>query len=313
MPQNIVLNSNQGVNLNQDLNALKTAIKTSENSTYTRAAIDSKIYNNGIHHGINPPPLSSRTKYMLWNDTSIKTRFYLQQWNGFEWILLDSKETASRTVNLNSSMTVVEIQKEIDNIGKEILIGVVITVKSAAGTYTITDNILIEGFSGAGAISIEGVTGNTTLHTTQTVVYNSIGYDKNIFVFNNNSISNIDILNFNLSYDCDTLVTSPIKITDTTGNISVKYCYIVGNSTTYGRGIFMTSSLGTASLVRNYFEQGNYAIFATTGGSVFVNDCASTGTIPNYGRSIKWGSVSSINIQAPTGSVANTTGDGILS
>jgi hypothetical protein len=77
----------------------------------------------------------------------------------------------TRTINLSSSMTVADMQTQIDGIGKYIPSGSSVTVQFADGTYTINNTLRFQGFFGGGDLNIVGnLTETTSSHSNQAVI-----------------------------------------------------------------------------------------------------------------------------------------------
>jgi hypothetical protein len=221
---------------------------------------------------------------------------------------MGAMETETRTVNLDSSMTVEEIQSKIDIIGKNIPAGVVITFQFADGTYNLTAPIVFFGFYGGGKINIYGnisESNNTNLHTSQRVHLDASGINCGGIVVSGCSVACISINNFKISIG-NNYNQAGIVIQNSSSNIDIFYNYINGTGkTSENVGIWSYRS-GSSYVLKNYVSNVNVGIQSSWGVMASESN-ASTGILPNYGLFAAYGATIAKLETQPAGSIANET------
>jgi len=239
---------------------------------------------------------------MLWQDTSVATRFMLKRYNGSDWIKVYSAETATRTVNVDNSMSTAEIQAEIDSIGRNILAGVVITLQFADGTYTLIHQLEITGFYGGGRLQIYGNAGDNSLSTTKAVYLDWVGQACYGFYIHDNMLANTYVFYLKMRVNTGTSHMMAVRGFGRGGLIYINYCYIIGTGTSYGYGAYFSMCKGyVAYTYVNNLRYGLSAGSLTMLRAYYVDDI---GTMPVYGIRSDAGIIFTGGTQI-TGSTAN--------
>lgn len=209
----------------------------------------------------------------------------------------------TRTINLDDSMTVTEIQELINDVGRNIPAGVVITLQFANGDYTLTSPLYFNGFYGGGQILVQGNTSETDaniLHTTQDVVLDfttSVG-----FSIDGNKVK---LLFQNLRIEVITALQCMFFSSTGGGDNRVQYCYcLVGGTTGNGAGVF-TQRGSVVQIVKTYFTGGLGAIWGLVNSQIYSSGNDDTGTLPLYGLRSDGNTVLGKDGTQPSGSTAN--------
>lgn len=214
-----------------------------------------------------------------------------------------TKLLVSVNVNITAGMTAAQIQALIDAQPKN-LNGYNISFLFADATYTLTSQLLFNGFKG-GTVFIKGNTGESGLHTNQAVVLD--GSASSLYPIAIYNCDRVDISNIKVMIKTDAASWAGI-ICYQTRYLYVTGCYILGNGTTYGHGILLLGS--TASIDTSYFSNTLNGIWTSTS-HVYSNGNDDTGTAPAYGLASTAGSTIGKNGTQPAGSTSNesaTTG-----
>jgi hypothetical protein len=213
-------------------------------------------------------------------------------------------ETSSRTVSLSSSMTRAAMQSAIDAVGRYLETDVTITFQFADGTYTYDTAISFSGFTGKGAVQIYGNTAEsnaTSLHTTQSVIFDYSGQNADIIKIEKNTVP-VVLRNIKFSLDSTGGNHGLISIGNTW--LEVFYNYFLGNSTTNSRGVFAEKG-SNVHAYRNYFSNTTSALQAGFGGTIHSESNTGTGTNPQYGLRAIGGTIVKFDGTQPAGSSSN--------
>jgi len=254
-----------------------------------------------IYVGSSAP--SSPYASMLWQDTTVATRFLLKRWSGSAWINVYRSETVTRTINVDNGMSTAEIQAEIDNLGRNILAGVTVTVQFADGTYTLTDALNITGFYGGGILEMKGNAADNTLSTTKAVYLDFGGQVCEGFNLFANTVAAINVNFFKIRVNTGSSNMFGIKSSRVSGFLIANANYFLGTGTAYGYGTYV--SVGKGLIINCYFYNIKIGV-----GSVYVGDVRSQNNDdvaaipPAYGLHADGGLIFKKGTQ-PAGSVAN--------
>lgn len=211
----------------------------------------------------------------------------------------------SLTLNFDNTMTVAEMQAEIDAV-PENLNNYSLTVQFADGAYTMANRLFFNSFQGY-QILIYGNTGEanaTDLHTTQAVDLNfTSSPDDSGIRFYQCSVANIEVRNLKVQFDAGVFAAG-IYFQRCSGYCQANYNYLLGDAAGGGHGV-RYDSCPNGIAQENYFSGGANGIFANINSKVFstVND--DTGTQPNYGLRAFAGATISKSSTQPAGSTAN--------
>ena len=181
----------------------------------------------------------------------------------------------TRTINVTAAMSTAQIQSQLDGIGKYIPYGVTVTVSFAAGTYTLTAPLTLDGFFGGGTVRLLGdATGGPVRHTTQTSILTT-------------QAANTDTLYVR---DCDCLIRIDyLRITpDATGDkhgvevnrsrdVAIRYCYFLGNNVSAGHGV-MALTQSQVTVEATQFTNIGVGFSSIAGAIGVSNGNASSGT-----------------------------------
>jgi hypothetical protein len=215
---------------------------------------------------------------------------------------------ASGTRNLNSSMSVSEMQAVIDGVDKYIPNGRIITFQFADGTYNIGTKLTFQGFYGGGRVYIYGNTSETdatVLHTSQQVYINGSTIADNDGVIRIYENSCFFIVR-NLKFQCSATTAHTCIIgTINSRPVDVRYCYLFGSTggTNNTKGVGYSGG-DTGGVTNTYVSNTRYGIVAGQNSVVQSNGNDDTGTAPNYGLSAQAGIIMKLNTQ-PNGTVAD--------
>lgn len=213
--------------------------------------------------------------------------------------------TVDTDINLDNSMTAVEMQALIDAVPKN-LGGHTLALKFADGTYNLTSALAITGFHGGGSIYAHGNLAELyTLHTNQAVIFDITA---NAFdVYKNSVPVEINRMRFNIPYGPNI----GVNMTYNPALVTIYGCYFQGSG--YGSGIYpigVNCSFGSKGKSNyNYFSNLHVAIHAMDQGKFFSQNSVTTGTTNNVGIQVYNGGVVTKGGTQPT---ANTSeGNGI--
>jgi hypothetical protein len=220
-------------------------------------------------------------------------------------------EPVSRTINFTNTMSSAEIQAEIEAAGRYIPKGVILTFQFADGSYTITNELELNGFYGGGSVYIQGnitEANASDLHTTQQVFLDGSSGASSAVVDIDNCKAQVLVRNLKIA----------IKTSDTwrygiygrrSSFINVNYNYVYGNGNVYGGCIIFGN--GTQGRVReNYVSNANSGVWADIVARLESQDNDDTGTQPRWGLTASAGVIYKDGTQ-PTGSSGNeNTADG---
>jgi hypothetical protein len=185
---------------------------------------------------------------------------------------------SNRTINFNNTMSVSEMQAEIDAIGKYLPWGNHVTIQFADGTYTM-DRLNVRGFYGGGSIRFRGNSGEgSNLYTSQAVFLDFSVAASYCFYLSSN-LCNINFYNLKIrhgsTYSC-------IFYAQGQGG-SVNYCYLLGTTGTRdGYGVQTWVGTNFVEVEKTYFED-HYAGIRCEGARVWSTGNDDTGTLPHYG------------------------------
>jgi hypothetical protein len=195
----------------------------------------------------------------------------------------------------SGTFTDTQFQSDIDSLGKYIPYGNTVRFVFSNGTYTIDQQITLNGFYGGGTLEVEAQNGVTGPTTSQNVIFTLSNTGNFYFrdsrvrfwfqdiecTFNNNSAVLINACSSMWIYDC-----------------------YFNNSTTDGAAVQIYST-PYCSLARNYFTGSNTAIKSQNMSLVESNENDDTGTQPLYGLGAYSGSTIGKSSTQPTGSTAS--------
>jgi len=208
----------------------------------------------------------------------------------------------SRTINLDNSMTTLEIQTEIDAIGKFIPKGVNITIQFANGTYNLDASILVTGFYGAGTLNVYGDSSQTGLRTDQSVHLNFSGEAINGILITGNILGVTRFSHCKVTvddgYQCVMLVQNTMLYTFS------NYLITTGKTSGSSIGYYIIAN-GSTQVFDNYLSGMFYGIISTHCSFIYSTNNDDTGTQPNYGMVASIGGVIGKAGTQPSGSTAN--------
>ena len=218
-----------------------------------------------------------------------------------------SKLTQNTTVNFSSSMSATSIQSLIDAQPKY-LNGYNLVFQFGNGVYTLTSGLNFNYFY-AGSVLIQCNMTENTLHTNQAVDLDASAATSDVIY--SLGCSRVEI--YNIKTRLKSSNSTPFSGINIYGAVSfdIRYCYVLGNSTTYGNGIQIKNSQGI--VYSNYVSNMAYGILASYTGQIYSNTNADTGTKPLYGLYAASATIMKFSTQ-PSGSNSNesTTGGGII-
>ncbi len=215
-------------------------------------------------------------------------------------------EDESRTINFDTSMLTEEIQEKIDQVGKHIHSGTVLTFQFSDGTYQLTNSLVWEGFYGGGIINIQGNVSESnagTYHTSQLVRLDGSQHSTNTLYLKNITaqiyIKNLAVRVGDSDYISAILIERCI-FTD------VWYCYLYATSKTHDNRALTANWWANCKSYYNYVSGINSGIHAQNSSEIFSHNTPSCGTNPNYGLRVwtagkifKWDGIQ------PTGDIVN--------
>jgi len=206
--------------------------------------------------------------------------------------------TADTTVNLTSSQSATQIQAEIDAQPRN-LNGFSLTFQFANGTYTLTDQLYFNAFYN-GNLYIYGNSSDSTLSTTKSVYLNSTGAHHCFRILN---CKRIEIQYLKIESDSP---YSCILCEDTI--LKVNACYLLGNSTASGAGVY--NSYGNCYVSNTYVNNFQYGFRYNTCIAASVNNDDYVGTTPAYGMYAAYGTIVGKTGTQPTGTTASQSSTG---
>jgi len=206
------------------------------------------------------------------------------------------------TIDLNSSMTVAEINALIDAQPKD-LNGHILTLQFADGTYTIDTRLKISGFYGEGQVIINGNIGESasTLHTNQAVVFdcgNTLSTP--VYISQNSTIvivRNIKFSNPTTTWKMTFFYSGSLKVV-------VNGCYFVNDGAASSNGAAIWGDFSKVTVEKCYFSGYDTGIGAERNAELTSVNNASTGTNPRYGLKTYYGVIITSGTQ-PSGWTAN--------
>ena len=200
-------------------------------------------------------------------------------------VLVPVVAEVSRTINLDSGMSMATIQATIDAVGKFIPSGQTLVFQFADGTYTLgASTITFEGFFGGGILIIQGNTGEanaTSLHTTQSVILDHSANNGTAVVVNDCGVW-VKVYNFKIMAKTDAADADRCLQFYNVFFFWAWYNYFLGTARTYGYGIYCYVASGDARV--NYVSNMGRGISCRFN-SVFAYNNDDTGTTPAYGLS----------------------------
>jgi hypothetical protein len=181
--------------------------------------------------------------------------------------------TANKTVNIDASMTVAQIQSLIDSQPKN-LGGYILTFQFADGTYNLDAQLLLSYYYN-GSINFQGnSTEGTTKYTTQAVVLNFASTNG---IYINKTEAGITIKWLKISITTNSCINIFLS-----NKVWVYYCYLLGNSTAAGNGI-SANNVNVLFFSQCYFSNILNCVFAAYSPLVFSLSNSVTGTTPAVG------------------------------
>ena len=205
--------------------------------------------------------------------------------------------TEDTTVNIPTGLTTPQIQAIIDA-QPHVLNNYTLTFQFGVETHTLTESLKFVGFNSG--VIIRGADTTTSLNTSQTTIFDGSGINDNCILVQ--ACDFIYFYNLKVLYDSTGATTYNAGIWVDNSKATIKYCWFVGENTTWGRGIF--TSLSEIFVNANYFTFGQYGMYIYNASSCFSRDNATTGTSPARGINSR---ASSVYLQTDniTGSTSN--------
>lgn len=208
---------------------------------------------------------------------------------------------ANKTVNLDNSMSAATIQALIDAQPKYIPYGKTLTFQFADGTYTLSAELVWEGFDGGGTVRIYGNASDNSLSTTKAVYLNFSGQACNgIVVYACSCKMDIHFLKIavNSSGGWCYCLSAQHNI-----RVVAQYNYFLGNSTTNGAGVLVI--MGKFYAYSNYFSDIQRAFYGSNDVEIMSYNNDDTGTQPAYGLYAAYNTTIGKRGTQPAGSTAN--------
>lgn len=232
-------------------------------------------------------------------------QYIMFYFNGSNYVILgicpQAEEQVSRTINLDSSMTVTDIRNIIEATDHFIPPGHILEFQFADGTYTLSDTLLIDGFYGGGELHILGNTSESGLHTNQAVFIDASGHNNDAVSLNEiqvkTRIENLEIY-FDNRDNQDGINHKKSR------NSHVSGCYLRAVDKSAGTGL----SVGDASFayIRDtYFSGAVSAIQASPESTVVSHNNDDIGTTPEYGLEATAGLIYKYGGLQPAGTTSN--------
>jgi len=217
------------------------------------------------------------------------------------------------TVNIDPSMSTLEIQSLIDGIKPTLLNGIKVKFLFADGVYNITSPLDFRRFNGDGKVEITATSFSNIPTETLPVVLDSHSIETPVFRLFNCSCD-IDINGLDVFYRTASVPSSLYNyggiVAIGSSKVNINQCF-VHTDTDHGSGIYYEKSGGIVNCT--YTNRGKIGINATNMSRISINNSLSNDTAkPLYGIAASKGSV--INLwdnNSPSGSNDNaSTEDG---
>lgn len=186
------------------------------------------------------------------------------------------------TINIDNTMSSQEIQNMIDSIGKYIPYGHTILLQFADGTYTLTNELLIENFYGGGTLQIYGNATEFILSTPKSVILQTASSTDCIFRING-CYAYIQIFGIQMQKTVAMSgSTDGVIIINNTNYVYIIGCHIKAFSTV---GCLLRAiDNSKCELVNTYTTLGNIRFYAARGSFITMwnSDYQIIGTSTTY-------------------------------
>jgi len=192
---------------------------------------------------------------------------------------------SSTTLEFNSSMSVTEINKKIEGLGRYIPYGVTVTFQFANGTYTIDDAINITGFIGGGTIHVLGNGADNTRQLAKSVVLQASGDTPSAILYARNNMVDMYIkyIRFNRYSLTQVWRHSIITLRNASCFLDVFCCSFDHSDNLYGKTVFVGGP-SYCYVEESFFRYGQAAISAQHNAYIYVSNSESDASNkPAYG------------------------------
>jgi hypothetical protein len=206
---------------------------------------------------------------------------------------------ASKTVNLDSTMTASQIQDSINAYPKN-LNGKALTFQFADGTYTLDNTIYFREFHN-GSLFIQGnVSESSVKYTSHSVILNF----SSAFGIEVRSVSSI-VRIYNIRINAISGVWGAcLAITTNIGYIDIQRCYVYNNVT--GAHNYLINNSNFVKIQDSYARGSDFGVYCMAQSTLYVKNNSSAATIPIYGMNALEGStIIKMDVVGFTGSNSN--------
>ncbi len=191
----------------------------------------------------------------------------------------------------------------------------ILTFQFLDGTYSLSEALSFNGFTGSGTLSILGNPDDYSLSTPKSVELQFNAGLNGINILNNtNSIIAIYALKISIQQQSGVTING----INSNGNSAYTYCrfnYVLCDGKTYtSYGIYVNYNPGTFWLQGNYVSNLSKGIYASNCSHVIVTSNDDTGTAPDYGLSVNAATIYG-NTTQPDGTISptQTNAGGVIS
>jgi len=211
-------------------------------------------------------------------------------------------EEWSRTIEIKTTMSAADVQREIDSLGRYLANGVTITFQLEDGLHSWDDQVKISGFLGPGRIYIFGNSSDNSRQLSKNVVISTpADVIRTIWVTTNFNfmvyIAYIKFQRLDLTTHKYAVVSDMVA-----GRVWVDYCSFEFSNNSYGNAIYyLLTTEGQCH--ENYFKYGYRAIYCTSNAFVRNYNGESDSSKPAYGLwASLWGKIRKEGTVQPSGS-----------